>query len=399
MTPAAARAAALRTFGNPTRVAEETWSVWRAAWLDRLLQDARYALRTLSRNPGFAAVAILTLALGIGMNTAVFTVVNAVLLRSLPYPDARRLVWLAEGNERTSFDFVRAPDYFDWKARSRSFENMVPYGYFSAPLAFGSQTDQVGGIGAPEEFLTVTGARPERGRLFTAADRNVILITHKLWVRRFGSDPNIVGKPVVFDGRPSTICGVLPESYRFALSLDGPRLDMLDIEVYMPEFLEPQPRATDPRLLSILAKLRPGVGHSQAVKELEAIQSDIARQSANNMSHMVQVVPMQERLVGESRLALLVLLAAVAFVLLIACANIANLTLMRATLRHREIAIRAAIGAGRVRMIAQMLAEGIVLALIGGAAGLLLAHLTLGAVIRLGSHAVPRLTTSRHLRS
>src|ERR1700681_2400491 len=138
MTPEAARAAALRKFGNTTRVAEETWSVWRLVWLDRLLQDARYALRVLSRNPGFAAVAILTLALGIGMNTAVFTVVNAVLINPLPYPDADRLVWLA--------DAIHGPDYFEWKARSHAFEKFVPYGFDSAPIVFRSEAEQIGSI-------------------------------------------------------------------------------------------------------------------------------------------------------------------------------------------------------------------------------------------------------------
>jgi predicted permease len=395
MTPEAARAAALRKFGNPTRVAEDTWSVWRTVWLDRLLQDARYAWRALRRNPGFAAVAILTLALGIGMNTAVFTVVNAVLLKPLPYPDAERLVWLAEGSERIHFEAVRAADYFEWKARAHSFERIVPYDNFSASMAFGSQANQVAGIAASDEFLAITGARPERGRLFTAADRNVILITHALWVRRFGSAPDIVGKPIVFDGRPYTICGVLPESYRFALPLVGPggRDVRAEVEAYIPEFLDPKDRAAERILVSVAAKLRPGVRLSQAAAELEAIQRDVARHypAAMSESLKLRILPMQERLVGESRRALLVLLAAVAFVLLIACANIANLTLARATSRQREIAIRAAIGAGRGRIVAQMLAEGVVLALIGGAAGLLFARLTLGAVMQFGAHAVPRL--------
>jgi putative ABC transport system permease protein len=394
MAPEAARAAALRKFGNTTRVAEDTWSAWRAVWLDRLLQDARYAWRALSRNPGFAAVAILTLALGIGMNTVMFTVVNAVLLKPLPYPNADRLVWLAEGSERSRFDAVRAPDYFDWKARSHSFEKMAPYDHFPATMIFGSEADRVGSVAASDEFLAMTGARPEKGRLFTAGDRHVILITHKLWVRRFGSDPDIVGKPIMFDGDPFTICGVLPGSYRFALPLGGPDSDIREIEAYVPEFLEPQGRGRDQRILTVVAKLRPGVRLSQAAVELGAIQSDIARQYPAIMydSLKLRILPIQERLVGESRRALLVLLAAVAFVLLIACANIANLTLARATSRQREIAIRAAIGAGRVRMIAQMLAEGIVLALIGGAAGLLFAPFTLGAVIQFGSPAVPRLS-------
>jgi putative ABC transport system permease protein len=272
---------------------------------------------------------------------------------------------------------------------------MVPYDYFRASLDYGSDAGRVGAVASSDEFLAITGARPEKGRLFTAADRNVILITHRLWVRRFGSDPNVVGKPVVFNGEPSTICGVLPESYQFTLPLEGsaPGQDIYEIEVYMAEFIVPKAGGTDGRLLSLVAKLRPGVRLSQAAAEMEAIQSDVKQHYPAVMSDSLnlRILPMQERLVGESRRALLVLLAAVAFVLLIACANIANLTLARATSRQREIAIRAAIGAGRARVIAQMLAEGIMLALIGGAAGLLFARLTLGAVIRLGSQAVPRL--------
>jgi putative ABC transport system permease protein len=397
MTPETARTAALRKIGNPNRIVEDTWGAWRAGWVervaDRLAQDTRYALRALVRNPGFSAVAILTLALGIGMNSAIFTVVNAVLLRPLPYPDADRLVWLTEGREGT--EMVRVPDYFDWKARSRSFEKIVPYGYdFNAAMDFGSQAERVGTVTASDEFLALTGAAPEVGRLFTAGARNQLLITHKLWVRRFGGDPRVVGKPVVFKGQPFTICGVLPESYRFALPLEISQADLPEIEAYIPGFLEPRPRENDGRLLDgVVGKLRPGVPLSQAVVEMEAIQSDVARQYPKVMAGMLglRIAPLQDRLVGESRRALLVLLAAVAFVLLIAGANIANLTLARATSRQREIAIRAAIGAGRLRMITQMLAEGIVLALLGGAAGLLIARATLGAVIHLGSHAVPRL--------
>ncbi len=222
----------------------------------------------------------------------------------------------------------------------------------------------------------------------------MILITHKLWTRSFGSDPDVVGKPILYNGHPFTICGVLPESYRFALPLVGPGLDNPEIEAYIPEFLDPGDPEIERAILTVVAKLRPGVPLSQAASELEAIQTDIvARRHSQGVFGMekLRILPIQERLVGESRRALMVLLAAVAFVLLIACANIANLTLARATSRQREIAIRAAIGAGRSRVIAQILAEGIVLALIGGVGGLLVAHLTLGAVIQLGSHAVPRL--------
>jgi hypothetical protein len=167
MTPEAARAAARRKFGNTTRVAEDTWSVWHPASLDRLLQDVRYAFRVLRRNPGFALVAILTLALGIGMNTAVFTVVNTVLLNPLPYPDADRLVWLA--------DAIHGPDYFEWKARSHSFEKFVPYGYDSAPIVFGSQAEQVGSIATSDEFLAITGARHHSSWLWTSRRCSLLL--------------------------------------------------------------------------------------------------------------------------------------------------------------------------------------------------------------------------------
>jgi predicted permease len=394
MTPEAARAAALRKFGNIARIAEDTWSVWHPMWLERLLQDARYAWRALGRNPAFAAVAILTLALGIGMNTAVFSVVNAVLLRPLPYPDADRLVWLAEYNERFKFEAVPEADYFDWKARAHAFEAMVPYSYFSAPLDFGSEGGQVGSLAAPAEFFAITGARAELGRLFNSTDDNVIVLSHKLYARRFGSDPSVVGRPIAYSGHSFTVCGVLPESYRFALPVD-PGLDIREIEAYIPENLPPASRTprTEHSLYSVMGKLRPGIRVAQAAAEIASVQAAIARENPRPRAYLlaVRVMTMQDRLVGGSRRALAVLLAAVAFVLLIACANIANLMLARATSRQREIAIRAAIGAGRGRMIAQLLAEGIVLAVAGGAAGLLLARLALGAIVKAGSHAVPRL--------
>jgi predicted permease len=403
MTPQAARTAALRKFGNVARIAEDTWSVWHWTWVERLLQDARYAWRTLGRNPGFAAVAILTLALGIGMNTAVFSVINAVLLRPLPYPDADRLVWLAEYNDRFRMEAVPGADYFDWKARAHSFENMAHYTFFSAPLDFGAEADQVGSAAISEEFFGMTGARPALGRLFTAADTNLIVISHELYARRFGNDPNVIGKPITYNGHPFTICGVLPESYRFALPLEFPGLDLREIEAYIPENPPPQSqiRGQNMAIFNVLAKLRPGVRLPQAAAEVASIKGAIARADRSGFYNLLQlrVMSMQERLVGGSRRALLVLVAAVAFLLLIACANIANLMLARATSRQREIAIRAAIGAGRARMIAQLLAEGVVLALAGGAVGLLLARFALGAIVRVGSQAVPRLAeTSLDLR-
>jgi putative ABC transport system permease protein len=400
MAPEEARRAAVRKFGNVARATEETYAVWHWMAWDRLRQDVRYALRGLRRNPGFAAVAVLTLALGIGMNTAVFSVVNAVLLRPLPYPDARRLVWVANRIERFHMEAVAGPDFLDWKDQARSFDGMASYGYGGVTLGQGADAEEIGAASVSGDFLRLTGERLAAGRPFAPGERHVLLLTHRLFVRRYGSDPAAIGRTVMVDRTPYTIVGVLPESFRFALPTDT---DPHEIEALRPSDVAPENQSRGGRMsiLNVIGRLRPGVGVQQAFAELDTIQHNIWRNDKsgfyNTMKLMVE--PLQDRVVGAAQRGLLLLMAAVGCVLLIACVNIANLLLARSTARQREIAVRAAMGAGRARLAAQLVAEGVALALVGGAAGLLVARAALSAILRFGANAAPRLAeTSIDLR-
>lgn len=366
--------------------------MWHWMATDRLRQDVRYALRGMRRNPGFAAVATLTLALGIGMNTAVFSVVNAVLLRPLPYPEAKRLVWLADYRERFHMEAVAGPDFLDWKERAQSFDRMACYSYGGMTLGTGADAEQVRVAAVSDDFLPITGVRPELGRLPVPGERHALVLTQQLFLRQFGGDPAALGRTVMLDGTPYRVAGVLPASFRFAAPLDA---DFQEIEAIRPSEVTRQSdvRGQHMSIVHVIGRLRPGVGIGQAYAELDRIQTDIAREGPGWLYDGVKlrVEPLQDRLVGGSRRALLVLLGAVGCVLLIACGNIANLLLARGTVRQREIAVRAAMGAGRGRVIAQLVAEGLVLAIAGGAAGLGLARFALDAVVRMGAHAMPRM--------
>jgi putative ABC transport system permease protein len=392
MAPEEARLAALRKFGNVARAMEDTYAVWHWMALDRLRRDLHYAWRGLRRNPGFAAAAILTLAVGIGMNTAVFSVVNAVVLRPLPYPEAGRLVWVASRVERFHLEAVAGPDFLDWKEQARSFDRLASYSYGGMTLGSGADADQIGVASVSPDFLAITGARPGAGRLFEAGDSHALLLTHKLFTRKFGGDPSAVGRTVMLDRVPYTIAGVLSESFRFAPPTDA---DSHDIEALRPSDVTAQNQARGGRMsiLNVVGRLKPGVSAGQAYAELDTIQRNIWRDDRSGFYNFMKLVvaPLQDRVVGNSRRVLLVLLAAVGCVLLIACVNIAGLLLARSAVRQREIAVRAAIGAGRGRMIAQVMTEGMVLALAGGGVGLLLARFALAALVRIGTQAVPRL--------
>jgi putative ABC transport system permease protein len=398
MAPPDARAAALRKFGNPLRIAEDTRAVWRSEWVERLLQDTRYTLRGLRRNPVLAAIVILTLALGIGLNTAVFSVVNAVLIEPLHYPHPERLLWLAEYNKAFKAELVGGPDFLDWRAQAQSFDKVCAYGYGYQTIAYGNTTDQPLVAEVTGDFWPVTAIKPAAGRLFTDADQDVIVLSHSLFQRRFAADPGVIGKTVIVDSHPTTVVGVLPQGFRFLFPTPSRAdIDPTEIEAYVPaDNLTPatQVRGRNNAIVNVVARLKPGVSLQQARSEMEAIHARIAKQYQNqiNYSQMeLRVVPVQEKLVGNARPALLLMLGAVTFVLLIACANIAGLLLARASTRRREVAIRAAVGAGRLRMIAQFLTEGLVLAFAGGAAGLLVARWAIALLTGFGPKAVPRL--------
>jgi putative ABC transport system permease protein len=398
MSPAEARNAAMRKFGSPLRVAEETKDVWRWIWADRLLQDTRYALRGLRRNPVFAAVAILTLALGIGMNTAVFSVVSAVLIKPLPYPGPDRIVWLTTYNTRFHSEASSAPDFADWRDQAKSFEEMAGYLTVDSTVQDGDQSAKHSFVSITPGFWRISGAHAALGRLFESNDRNVVVLTWRMFEQRFDADPRVLGRAVTVDGRQTSIIGVLPKDFRFLPTSEMAGGMSGAAEAFTPFVITPDLRDRSRGMLItfVVAKLKPGESIEHARAEMQTIQARIAAQVQGMMREFyraseLRVIPLQEKLVGGSRQALLILLAAVVFVLLIACANLGNLLLARASARQSEIAIRAAIGAGRNRLLRQFIVEGLTLALAGGALGLAVARGVDALLLRVNPSAVPRL--------
>jgi hypothetical protein len=398
MPPEEARHAALRKFGNITRVKEETRDVWSRVWLEQLFQDVRYGLRMLLRNPGFAAVVILTLALGIGMNTAVFSVVNAVLLRPLACPHPDRLVWIGGYDPNIKRDVADSPDFAYWREHAQSYSGMAAYGPQQAAMVTLKDAEQVSGVVIAGDFWTLTGARPALGRLFGPREQDAVVLAWDLFEHQFASDPHVVGRSVAVDGRPVTVTGVLPKDFRFQFPMWWQSVEPRPVEAYFP--LPAQDMAMG-RIVSVVASLTPGIRAERALAELNVLEK--RAQEGRNPQFIeptagMRVEALTYKLTGAARPALLVLLAAGVFVLLIAVLNIASVLLARATVRQREIAIRAAVGAGRARVIRQLLVESLVLALIGGAAGLALARSALAILIRLSPNAAPRLQGNQHRR-
>ncbi len=402
MPPEEARYAALRNFGGVDQVKERCRDTQGTRFLDELWHDVRYGLRMLRRNPGFTTVAILTLALGIGMNTAVFSVLNSVVLRSLAYPDAERLVWLANHDDYFKHDtWGSRADYVIWKDQAHSFESMAAYGNQDLALVADDHASQERIASVTGDFWNITGARLAFGRLFRPGEPSAIVLSYRLFERRFGGDSQVVGKSVTLNGHSFAVAGVLSEDFRFLLPqqwVSGDERREIDAYISIPDAAETpgqpvtQKRGPAPFWVSVVGKLRPNVPIEQARAEMETIYTRIAREYPTPLrNRSLHFIPLKDKLVGSARTALMVLLAAVGFVLLIASANIANLLLARASVRQREIAIRAALGAGRMRVIRQLLVESVLLALLGGMAGLLLSRWCLAIIVRLGSEAVPRL--------
>lgn len=337
-----------------------------------LLRDARFGARALLRRPGFAAAVILTLALGTGATTAIFSTVNAALLRPLPYrePDRLMLVWESSASRGADArENVVAPfNFFQWKARSRSFSGLGAMIGASRTLT-GEGEPQWLRVGmVTEGFFRTIGVEPVVGRTFTPEEDLpggplVVVLGHGLWRSQYGGDPGVVGRRIVLNGFERTVVGVLPAGFEFLEPMD----------LWAPAALDPAegPRG---RFLTVVGRLADGVSEDQAQQEMSAIAAGLAEQEPEfNTDWDVNLVPLREHLVGDSRATLLMLLGAVLFVLLIACANVANLFLSRATARQREVAIRAALGADRARLIRQMLTESSLIALAGGALGLAIA--------------------------
>ena len=344
----------------------------RAGMWDSIRQDVAFGVRMLRRQPGFTVVAVLALALGIGANTAIFSVVDAVLWRPLPFARAGEAVALGEARPREGR--VNGPvapaDFFDWRRDSRSFAAMAAYDEIALNLTGSGEPERLRGLSVTPGFLTAIGVGLASGRDFAADEEivgrhRVVLITESLWRRRFGADGTIVGRTATFDGNPYEVIGVLPAHFWWPT-----RPDLL-----VPMALSDRDRALRAaHFLDVVGRRHSGVSFEQAREEMAVIGQRLsAAFPVENRNHFPSVLPLREALVGTTRTALLVLLGAVALVLLIACANVATLLLARATTRQKELAIRMAVGGGRVRLIQQMLTESLVLAMAGGGVGLLLA--------------------------
>ncbi len=392
-----AHARARREFGNATLVAEKSREVWRWPSLDRFWQDVRYGFRLMLRNPGFTAVVILTLALGIGVNTAIFSVANTVLFQPLPYPNPERLAWISDYDTRFNQEIVPGPDYFDWRSQSKTLDAVMAYNYGNEKLVVGDDARLVLVGRFLGDFWSVMGVRPALGRTFAAGEPHVVVLSYRLFETQFSADARIIGKIVTLAGDPVTVVGVMPKDFRFlfpSMGIYGPRLTGWEMEAFLPD---QTPAASQTRhgpmlILNVVGKRKPEAPIETVRAEFQAIQARVIPQMPQFYEHIkLRVTPLRDRLVEETRPALLVLLFAVGFVLLIACANVANLLLARATARQKEISIRTALGAGRMRVVRQFLTESLVLALAGGALGLLVARWGMTFIARFGPPDVPRL--------
>ncbi len=384
LTPPEALRRVRLEFGGLDQVKEECREARGRQLMETLFQDIRYALRTLRKSTTFTCVALLTLALGIGANTAIFSVVYAVLLRPLPYHDPSRVIVLNETTPNVGTVSVSYPNYLDFRAQSRAFSEMAAVSGIAFNLAGISQPESISGEAVSTNFLSMMGVRPFLGRDFDPSEEKagsapVVLLSYPLWQSHFGGEQNAIGRTITLNGRGFTVIGVLPPEFR---SID--KTDVVEpIGVWLTGNSASTERGDRGDMVAV-GRLAPGVGVAQARAEMEGIAARLAQAyPTTNDQCSVMLQPIRDVFVSDVRPALLVLFCAVMFVLLIACANVANLFLMRGAGRAREIALRIAIGASRGRIIGQMLAESFVLALLGGVLGLALAIWGIHGIVRL----------------
>ncbi len=366
-----------------------------------LREDLRFALRTMRRNPGFMTVAVLIIALGIGANTAIFSVVHTLLIRPLPFHEPESLVWVANTGTAGGLSSVtlRTSNLRDWRRLNQSFEALTGYfafyDYINYILSGDGDPQHIVGVGVAQDFLDVLGIRPERGRGFVDEEcvwngRPAILLTHGFWQRRYGADPAIVGSSVIINDTPNLVVGVLPPSFDFAsVFTPGSRID----------FLTPFPICDETdrwgNTLAVIGRLKPGVTIPQAQADLDGINLRLKEAEPNRWGLAAAVSGLQGQITGRFRTALLVLVSAVGLVLLIVCANLSSMLVARAASRRREIAVRRALGATRSRLIRQVLTESLLLSLFGAVLGIGLAYLATGAFAGLRAVSIPLLEEVR----
>jgi predicted permease len=395
-SPQQAAEAARREFGNVALVEHVTSDQWRGRWVDQLAQDFRFALRTLRKSPGFTAIAMLTLALGIGANTALFSVVNGVLLNPLPYPQPEQLVTVSNGTASSLETWLSYPDTRDLMRDNRSFSSLAAYeSLISANLLGQGEPERVSLTEVSSNFFPTLGTTPVLGRNFSPAEDELngapaVILSGGYWKTKFAGSPNILGKAINLDGTDYTVVGVLPQNFYFCCENIAFRLS----DVYLPIGADKSPWMQDRKFhpgVYGVGRLKQDVTVAQAREDMDRMAQNLATAyPETDKGNSVRVTPLKQEMVQEIRPFLLALLAAVGFVLLIACVNVANLLLARSTVRAREFAIRAALGANQGRVIRQLLTENMLLAIAGGTLGLLLAWWGTTAGLSVLPHTLPR---------
>lgn len=388
---------AYREFGNVTRIEEQSREVWQWTTIESILADLKYAIRQLRKAPGFSAVVVIILALGVGANTTVFSIIDAVLLRPLPYATPKQLVEVETSQEQHyESSNVSYPDFFDWRTQNHSFKHLLAYHDTTNTLTGVGHPLQLDGEVVSWEIVPTLGISPELGRGFSPEDERpgskVVLISHDLWKSQFAGDPSVVGRTLRLGGSAYTILGVMPSAFRFpvtepknsfwtTLAADNDPTDARPITVNR-----------SVHFLNVIGRLRPGVTAALADQEMKSFASRLAELYPDtNTKHNSALVENElASVLGDTRKLLIVVLSAVALVLLIACGNIANLLLARMRDRQREIAMRSALGAGRIRIVRQLLTESLLLGVLGGIAGCVLAFVSTPAVLGLLGDSVPR---------
>jgi putative ABC transport system permease protein len=384
-------------FGNVTLLQEAHRDMRGIRFIETFVQDLRYGLRMLRRSPGFTFVAVLTLALGIGANTAIFSVVNAVLLRPLPYRDPDRLVMLNYYRAIMLNDFALAAEFLEWRDQAKSFEQIGAYRSDTSDMTGSGEPERLNAGFASADLFATLGVAPALGRSFTMEEdttggAQAVILSDKLWRRRFGADPQVIGRTLTLEGQNRTVIGIMPPSFRF---LDEADL-WLPLALNVNQQLNRQGGAVR---VEVIARLKQGVTLEAASADLSVIlnrqRQAFPRVYRRYGDIQVRVIGLGESLVGNVRLALLALFGSVLFVLLIACANVANLMLARSSARQKEMAIRAAVGAGRWRLVRQSLTESLLLSLAGGLAGLVLARWGVKLLVAFSPDWIARIGESR----